>query len=105
MRLVDRDLVRLALPDSTALAKTYEKLRAIHARAYRWQPPGLPPALPLTSRQMREYVRAWINEWDLRRLYPGYRPEIEIEGFRMEYTEDSDLEKPSEDDGSGSPEE
>lgn len=99
MRLIDRDLVRLALPGPAALAQTYERLKAIHAQAYRWQPPGLPPDLPLTSRQMREYVRAWINEWDLRRLYPDYRPHIEIEGFRMEYTEDSGLEKPPEDDG------
>ena len=33
----------------------------------------------LRSRPVREYVRSWITEWDLTRLYPGYSAEVEIE--------------------------
>jgi hypothetical protein len=45
---------------------------------------------------MREYVRAWINEWDLRRLDPTYQPEIEVEQVTTDYSEDPELEVASE---------
>jgi hypothetical protein len=28
--------------------------------------------------RMRQYVRAWINEWDLVRLDPQFRPQTEV---------------------------
>ena len=45
---------------------------------------------------MREYVRRWINEWDLRRLDPTYRPEIQVTSLAIDYSEDPDLETPPE---------
>jgi hypothetical protein len=27
---------------------------------------------------MRHLIRSWIADWDLRRLYPGFSPEITI---------------------------
>jgi hypothetical protein len=41
---------------------------------------------------MRQYVRAWINEWDLIRLDPGFAPETETVEIAMDYREDADLE-------------
>ena len=32
---------------------------------------------------MRQYVRAWINEWDLRRLDPAYVPDIAVDRGRV----------------------
>jgi hypothetical protein len=43
---------------------------------------------------MRQYVRAWINEWDLRRLDPTYRPEVTAVGLDIDLTTDSDLDAP-----------
>jgi hypothetical protein len=51
---------------------------------------------------MREYVRAWIYEWDLRRLDPGYVPQIEFERVELGYAEGEALEVPLE--GSEEPE-
>jgi len=102
MRIVERERLRLAPPGEEALARTYARLRQIHADAYGWQPPGAGGARPLGSRRMREYVRSWITEWDLRRLYPDYRPEIEIEPWQPRYEEERDLERPPEDEGAGS---
>jgi hypothetical protein len=42
---------------------------------------------------MRQYVRRWINEWDLLRLYPDYRPTIEVGQLTVDYAEDPDLER------------
>jgi hypothetical protein len=41
---------------------------------------------------MRQYVRTWINEWDLRRLDPSYQPETEVVDISSNYREDPDLE-------------
>jgi hypothetical protein len=51
---------------------------------------------------MRSYVRRWVNEWDLRRLYPGAElaPEEELE-MRPTYEQDESLEEQSENDDSG----
>jgi hypothetical protein len=47
-------------------------------------------------------VRAWINEWDLVRLDPAFRPQTESVSIASDYREDSTLEAPDEftDDGS-----
>ena len=42
---------------------------------------------------IRSYVRRWINEWDLRRLYPGSEPEIEETELIFSYEEDITLEQ------------
>jgi hypothetical protein len=41
---------------------------------------------------MRQYVRAWINEWDLIRLDPEYQPETESVNVVSDYRENPDLE-------------
>ena len=47
---------------------------------------------------MRYRIRAAINEWDLRRLYPDAQPETEGHGFDYSYDELPDLEKEVKDD-------
>jgi hypothetical protein len=37
-------------------------------------------------------VRAWINEWDLRRLDPSYEPVIEAATLEVDLSEDAGLE-------------
>lgn len=46
---------------------------------------------------MRSYVRRWVNEWDLRRLYPAVELSTEEEQeIRPTYEEDDSLEEASE---------
>ena len=47
---------------------------------------------------MREYVRGWITEWDLRRLYPEAQLDIEMMDVRQTYEEDQELESTLSDD-------
>jgi hypothetical protein len=95
MRLIQREKVRLKAPDAQVIQQTCEKVRAIHAAAYDWQPPAVAVArLGLTS--MREYVKRWITEWDLKRLDPAYTVELEQTALNPNYTEDAALETPSE---------
>ena len=45
----------------------------------------------LGATRMRQYVRAWINEWDLVRLDPDFRPDTVAADIVTDYTEDADL--------------
>jgi hypothetical protein len=46
----------------------------------------------LPSNRMRQYVRAWINEWDLLRLDPSYEPDIESAELEVDLSEEPELE-------------
>ena len=92
MRVIQNELIRLKSPDSELLNQTYEKIRTIHAKAYEWSPSQVPTVESMTTTRMRQYVKGWITEWDLKRLDKSYRPEIEVEPLEQVYTEDKDLE-------------
>ena len=95
MRLMQREKVRLKAPDAQAIQHTCDKVRAIYAEAYHWQPPPVSvERLGITS--MREYVKRWITEWDLTRLDPSYTVELEQTAVQPNYTEDATLETSSE---------
>lgn len=95
MRIIQKEKVRLKAPDANAIRQTCEKVRAIHAEAYGWEPPPVSTErLGITS--MREYVKRWITEWDLKRLDPGYTVELEKTALDQNYTEDAALETSSE---------
>jgi hypothetical protein len=96
MRIIRRDSVPLDPPDAKALKATYERLREVHAKAYDWDPPEILPTERSTTRRMRSYVRRWINEWDLNRLYPGIAISTEEQELRPSYEEDKEIETPIE---------
>ncbi|MHB8090924.1 MAG: BREX system ATP-binding domain-containing protein [Syntrophales bacterium] len=99
MRVIQNELARLKAPDSATLDQTYEKVRSIHARAYDWNPPPVPSVERLGSTRMRQYIRGWITEWDLKRLDKEYKPEIEVGIVEQDYSEDKNLEVETEGNG------
>jgi len=48
---------------------------------------------------MRQYVRAWINEWDLLRLDPDFQPQTVAVTIASDYREDTALEETGDADG------
>ena len=105
MQLLERGGSHLAEPDSDMLLNLYGQLRTIHSEAYGWEAPDINHDIGRGApARIRSYVRRWINEWDLRRLYPGTEPEIEETELSFSYEEDTTLEQAhSEDDGSDEP--
>jgi RecA/RadA recombinase len=91
MRIMEREQIPLQPPDLDALDRTYLLLKEIHAGAYGWTPPDVEGLERLPSNRMRQYVRAWIHEWDLRRLDPSYRPDIAATEVVVDFTEDAEL--------------
>lgn len=96
MRIIERDQLALQPPGREELDRTYAQLKRIHSEAYGWDPPDVPGIERLPSNRMRQYVRAWINEWDLRRLDPSYQPEISAAGLEVDLSTDRDLEETGE---------
>lgn len=92
MRIIEREQLRLQPPDRDELDRTYAKLKSIHGEAYGWVPPDVEGLERLPSNRMRQYVRAWINAWDLRLLDPSYEPEITTSEVAIDFSEDADLE-------------
>jgi hypothetical protein len=92
MRIIDKEMVDLKAESAAVIDEAYEKVRGLHANAFSWTPPEVSGVARSISRVMREYVRGWIFEWDLKRLDPSYRPEIEIGRLHTSYTEDPELE-------------
>ncbi len=91
MRLIQREKARLQAPDTKAIRQMCKKVRSIHADAYDWQPPALAVERSgITS--MREYVKRWITEWDLKRLDPSYIVELEQTELTQNYEEETALE-------------
>jgi len=93
MRVIEREQLRLQAPDRAALDRTYTRLKALHGTAYGWEPPDVEGLERLPSNRMRQYVRAWINEWDLGRLDPLYQPDTTATVPQADFSEEVELER------------
>ncbi len=99
MRLIERGQHLLADPDDEMLSNLYDRLKVIHSEAYSWAAPDIDHNISQGGRRrIRSFVRRWINEWDLRRLYPDSEPDIEETELQFRYEEDTTLEQPHSDD-------
>lgn len=96
MRIIDREMTLLTPPDAAELDQAYRRLKQLHAEAFEWHPPDVAGLERLGATRMRQYVRAWINEWDLVRLDPHYRPDTETVDVTYDYREDEALAEEAE---------
>ena len=92
MRIIDREMTLLTPPDAAELDRTYARLKELHGAAFGWTPPDIAGLERLGATRMRQYIRAWINEWDLLRLDPEFQPQTEALFLDTDYREDTDLE-------------
>jgi hypothetical protein len=99
MRMIAREPVRLRGPDRSMLERTREEVRVLHARAFAWDPPELGEGEVLSTTRIRQYVRRWINEWDLLRLYPDYTPQTVTADMPVDYSIRPEFEAQNEDGG------
>ena len=82
-----------------AVEAAVETIRRVYSAAYDWEaPPATTASGAGYQRRMRYKVRSAITTWDLQRLHPDSRPELESDEYRTSYTEDPDLEVEAKDD-------
>jgi hypothetical protein len=93
MRFIGRDIVRLKGLDRASLDRIHQQVRELYAQVYGRDVPDHDAGERLSTTRLRQYVRRWINEWDLQRLYPEYvRGETVIEARAPDYSEAAALE-------------
>ena len=94
MRIIEREMTLLTPPDGCRLDPG---VRPPQTTCTPKQSAGRPPDVAglerLGATRMRQYVRAWINEWDLVRLDPQYRPQSETVNVVSDYREDATLDE------------
>ena len=101
MRIIQRERIPLKAADDTVVERTRNKIRSVYASAYDWEPPTVSSINGLVSTRMREYVKGWITEWDLKRLDPEGHVDIEITEMKQDYSEDPNLHVSSEEEHEG----
>ena len=87
---------RLRAPGVDELMRAHQRLSEMYRDAYGWEPPAGAPPERTATRTMRQYIKGWITEWDMRRL-TGDLTRIVTEEIATNYSEDDSLSTPSED--------
>ncbi len=94
IRTILHHAARLPALTSEQVKAAHDRLREAHSEAFGWDAPALADCFsPDSSSVMRPYIRRWITEWDLKRLYPeqSFEP-VEDPLKPAQYGEDDDLE-------------
>ena len=76
--------VRLAPPDEAALWAAQGRIAGLYHDAYLWRPSALAIGERRAGKSMRQYIKSWITEWDIERLY-GERTTIEAGTIPTDY--------------------
>ncbi len=84
--------VRLAPPDEAALWAAQGRIAGLYHDAYLWRPSALELGERRAGKSMRQYIKSWITEWDIERLY-GERTTIEAGTIPTDYSESAELEQ------------
>lgn len=92
IRHIERTVLqnRLMPPTLNDLATCHDKVRQLYSTAYGWPAPPLSPPERTSSRTMRQYIKGWITQWDVRRLGGG-EVLLVAGGIASNYTEDATL--------------
>ncbi|MCA9471592.1 MAG: ATP-binding protein [Nitrospirales bacterium] len=92
MNLVESRRIPLEGPNEQLVQQTYQTVRHLHAQAHKWRDwdhSAIVPQLEVRpGTRMREYVKSWITELDLKRLVPDESVELEVANLNPQYEED-----------------
>jgi hypothetical protein len=95
IRHIERTVLqnRLLPPTLNELTACHGKLQRLYSAAYEWSAPPLPPPERMATRTLRQYIKGWITQWDLRRLGGG-NVLLVADRIASNYTEDATLAEP-----------
>ncbi|MHB0936894.1 MAG: BREX system ATP-binding domain-containing protein [Armatimonadota bacterium] len=92
MKAIKSRGVELRPPTRAQVEGIYRRVAELYAGAYAWETPDIADVREYTaSTGMRQYVRSWINVWDLRRLFQA-RADLVVETVAPSYEEDADMQ-------------
>ena len=86
--------IRLVAPDDLALRAAQGGISELYFDAYRYRPASAAIGERLAGKSMRQYIKSWITEWDMERLF-GESANIAIRPNPTDYTQSEELEQAS----------
>lgn len=86
MKLIQASAVSLSQPDVAEVRALYDAVKGFYADAYAWDPPDVSWPELLSTTRMRHYVKRWVTEWDMRRMYPNEEIVLEQADVKTDYT-------------------
>jgi len=102
MNLVESRRIPIEGPTEPLIQQAHQIIRSLHVQAHNWRDWDHSAIVPhievLPGIRMREYVKSWITELDLKRLTPDEVVEIEVDNLKPHYEEDRVLATVSPDD-------
>jgi hypothetical protein len=90
MRLIQSERIPLGQPSPDTIQEVHQIVRGLHCKGHGWHMWGhasKDPANIVVGTSMRKYVKSWMTEWDLLRLYPGEECELEVSSWKPCYDE------------------
>jgi P-loop Domain of unknown function (DUF2791) len=95
IRHIERTVLhnRLLPPTLSDLTTCHDKVQRLYSAAYNWPAPPLPPVERTATRTLRQYIKGWITQWDMRRLGGGDVALI-AGSIASNYAEDATLAEP-----------
>lgn len=101
VRFIEWDSTPLRELTEVRVEETYHKIRQLHQSVYCGDQESIAKIYALQptvvkGKRMREWVKSWVTEWDVKRLLSREQVEIEICPVKQEYQEDKTLEASAE---------
>ena len=95
IRHIERTVLqnRLLPPTLNELSVCHDKVLRLYSSAYDWPAPPLPPVERTATRTLRQYIKGWITQWDLRRL-GVVDVSLVADSIASNYSEDATLAEP-----------
>ena len=92
MGVIEQRQKFLAAPNDDKLCASVDRVAELYQKAYGWSPAFSGPGERMTGRTMRQFIKSWITDWDIQRIY-GKKYEIDTEKLEVDYTENKELSK------------
>ncbi len=97
VRFIEWDSTPLRELTEVRVEEAYHKIRQLHQSVYCGDQESLATIYALQptivkGRRMREWVKSWVTEWDVKRLLSREHVEIEVDLVKQEFQEDGTLE-------------
>ena len=102
MKAIQNGSITLNPPETAEIQHLYDTVKGLHETAYSWSAPDVRWPADLSTTRMRHYVKTWITEWDMRRMYPTEDLAVEQVTITTDYSETTDEDSASNDGGAKS---
>jgi bacteriophage exclusion system BrxC/D-like protein len=96
MGLIQSERIPLGQPSPDTIQEVHQIVRGLHCKGHGWHMWGHASecqANIVVGASMRKYVKSWMTEWDLLRLYPGEECEIEVSSLKPSYDDPQEVPK------------